>query len=159
METLEQKQSVNVLLMGNNPIELGSILDKIKESSTTGVIAEIAFDLRSLLQRLISFDPTYIVIDDNIGRDELTQTLSQLASHKKTKDIPITVIKNSNYTDTNASGGVLDYLLKQNLSAESFMVSLRNSFKFRRTQLYLYKAYKNRKMQIESLLKPTSPQI
>ena len=153
METLERKQSVNVLLVGNNPIELGGILGKLMESNASGIIAEIAFDFKGLLQRLISFSPNYIVIDDNIGREELGLALAELSNNKKTKDIPITVLKNSNYSESDTSGGVLDYLLKQSLTPESFMVSLKNSLKFRRTQLYLYKAYKNRRLHLQTLLR------
>ena len=152
METLERKQSMNVLLVGNNPIELSGILGKLMESNTSGVIAEIAFDFRGLIQRLINFTPNYIVIDDNIGREELGLALAELSHNKKTKDIPITVLKNSNYSESDTTGGALDYLLKQSLTPESFLVSLNNSLKFRRTQLYLYKAYKNRKQHLQTLL-------
>jgi DNA-binding NarL/FixJ family response regulator len=155
METVERKHTVNVLLVGNNPIELSNILSKVKESHNS-VMAEIAFDLRSLLQRLVDFAPNHIVIDDNIGKEELSQALTELTSNKKTREIPITVLKNSNYEEAIPAGGVWDYLLKQNLSAESFVVSLRNSLKFRRTQLYLYKAYKNRKMHLQSLMSTTN---
>jgi CheY-like chemotaxis protein len=153
METVKDQDSLNLLLMGNNPIELSSILGKIRDSHNKSIITEIAFDIKSLLDRLISFTPNYIVIDDNIGRKELHDALNQLHQNRKTRNIPVTVLKNSNYEESNSAPSVLDYLLKQNLSAESLFTSIRNSLKFRKTQLYLYKAYKNRKKHLESMVK------
>ena len=136
---------INILLIGNNPIEMGSVLDKLKQVRGQRIITEIAFDLRSILERLIRFNPNFIFIDDNIGRNELSETVKSLASNKKTKDVPITVLKNSNYQESLASSSILDYLLKQNLSPENLYKTVKNSLRFRRTQLYLYQAYKKRR--------------
>ena len=152
MDTIKNQDSLNLLLMGNNPIELSSILGKIKDSQNKGIITEIAFDIKSLLDRLLNFTPNYIVIDDNIGRKELHEALNELHQNRKTRNIPVTVLKNSNYEESNSAPSVLDYLLKQNLSAESLFSSIRNSLRFRKTQLYLYKAYKNRKKHLESVV-------
>jgi CheY-like chemotaxis protein len=139
---------INILLIGNNPIEMGSVLEKLKQVRGQRIITEIAFDLRSILERLMRFNPNFIFIDDNIGKNELMVTVQSLASNKKTKDIPITVLKNSNYHESLASSSILDYLLKQNLSPEDLYKTVKNSLRFRRTQLYLYQAYKKRKDQL-----------
>jgi DNA-binding NarL/FixJ family response regulator len=136
---------INILLIGNNPIEMGSVLDKLKQVRGQRIITEIAFDLRSILERLMRFNPNVIFIDDNIGRSELSETVKSLASNKKTKDVPITVLKNSNYHESLASSTILDYLLKQNLSPENLYKTVKNSLRLRRTQLYLYQAYKKRR--------------
>ena len=80
------------------------------------------------------FNPNFIFIDDNIGRLELQETLKQLSSNRKTKDVPITVLKSSNYHEALGASSVLDYLLKQNLSADALYNTVKNSFRFRRTQ-------------------------
>lgn len=140
-------EPLNVLLIGNNPIDLTKTLEKLNQMHGRRIITEIAFDLRSIVERLINFNPNYILIDDNIGRNELTQTIRTLSKTRKTKDVPITVLKNSNYRESSTTG-ILDYVLKQNFSAESFYSILRNSLKFRRTQLFLFKAYQKRKKQL-----------
>lgn len=152
METLTQMTSrsvepLHLLLVGNNPIELSSILSKVQMIPGNKIITEIAFDLKSLVERLMNFRPNYILIDDNIGRDELTEALDALAGNKKTRDIPVTVLKNSNYEETGSSS-VLDYVLKQNISTESILNTVKNSIKSRRTQLFLYRAYNMRKRQL-----------
>jgi hypothetical protein len=58
---------INILLIGNNPIEMGSVLEKLKQVRGQRIITEIAFDLRSILERLMRFNPNFIFIDDNIG--------------------------------------------------------------------------------------------
>jgi CheY-like chemotaxis protein len=146
--TLQTPSPLNVLLIGNNPMELGTVLDKLNEVRAQKIITEIAFDLRSILERLIRFNPNFIFIDDNIGRQELQETLKQLSSNRKTKDIPITVLKNSNYQEAFGASGILDYLLKQNLSADALYNTVKNSLRFRRTQLYLYKMCQKKKIEL-----------
>lgn len=141
-------ESLNVLLIGNNPIEMGRVLEKLQQVRGHKIITEIAFDLKSILERLMRFHPNFILIDDNIGKAELLVTVNALSSNRKTKDVPITVLKNSNYHEAMGSSSILDYLLKQNLSPEALYNTLKNSLKFRRTQLYLYQAYRKRKNQL-----------
>lgn len=153
--TLQNQNSVhpmNILLVGNNPIELSSILEKLNKIRGQKVITEIAFDLQTILQRLIHFEPHFILIDDNIGRAEMVSTLQALEANNKTRNVPITLLKSSNYEEVLGSSSILDYLLKQNLSSDGIYTMLRNSLKFRRTQAYLYNAYQKRKEQIARLV-------
>jgi CheY-like chemotaxis protein len=139
---------VNLLLVGNNPIELSAILGKIESIRGKKITTEIAFDITSLFERLMNFRPDYILIDDNIGKSELSEVIGSLANNRRTKNIPVTVLKNSNYQESMGSFGVLDYLLKQNISSDSLLNTIKNSLKFRRTQLFLHKAYNLRKRQL-----------
>jgi hypothetical protein len=150
VQLTKSSEPLNVLLIGNNPIDLTKTLEKLNQIHGRRIITEIAFDLRSIVERLIKFNPNYILIDDNIGKSELNQTIHTLSKSRKTKDVPITVLKNSNYHESSASG-IMDYVLKQHFSAESFYSILRNSLKFKRTQLFLYKAYQRRKRQLRKL--------
>lgn len=150
VQIAKNSDPLNVLLIGNNPIDLTRTLEKINQMRGRRIITEIAFDLRSIVERLIKFKPNFILIDDNIGKSELTQTIDALSRSRKTRDVPITVLKNSNYHESTSSG-ILDYVLKQNFSADSFYSILRNSLKFKRTQLYLYKAWEKRRKQLRKI--------
>jgi len=143
-------EPLNVLLIGNNPIDLTKTLEKLNQIHGRKIVTEIAFDLRSLLERLINFRPNFIIIDDNIGRSELTETVQTLSKTRKTKDVPIAVLKNSNYRESSPAG-ILDYVLKQNFSAESFHSIMRNSLKFKRTQMLLQNAYQRRRKLLGKL--------
>lgn len=138
-------EAMHVLLVGNNPIELSAVLKKLQDVRGFKIVTEIAFDVKSIMERLIRFNPNFILIDDNLGKTELKETINTLASNAKTKDIPITVLKNSNYHESLTANSVLDYLLKQNLSTDAIYNTLKNSFRFKRTQLYLYQMYQKRK--------------
>ncbi|MEJ0031178.1 MAG: hypothetical protein WDO15_12725 [Bacteroidota bacterium] len=101
METGSQVEVLKLLIVGNNPIELGKILDKIEKIDRQKDV-KIAFDFTSIIDRLQNFKPDYILIDDNIGRPELRHVVDSLLSERRTKNIPITVLKNSNYHERSA---------------------------------------------------------
>ena len=147
------KERVNVLLIGNNPIEMGRVLNNLNQIRGQNITTEIAFDVKSILERLLKFRPTFILIDDNIGKTELLATVNSLSSNKRTKNVPITVLKNSNYHEAMGSASILDYLLKQNLSSEALYNMLKNSLRLRRTQQLLYNAYKKRKNQLLKVIR------
>lgn len=138
-------EPLNILLVGNNPIELSSVRSKLTQLRSRKVSIATAFDLKSSLERLVNFNPNFILIDDNIGKAELIETVNRFSTNRKTKEVPITVLKNSNYQEALASASVLDYILKQNLSAERFYNTVKNVLKFKRTQRYLMDVYRRRK--------------
>jgi hypothetical protein len=88
----------------------------------------------------VKFNPNFIFIDDNIGREELVHTVNRLSANRKTRDIPITVLKNNNYREALASSSIQDYLLKQNLTTEALYNTIKNTLRFKRTQRYLAQA-------------------
>jgi hypothetical protein len=151
VESLQKGETLNVLLIGNNPIDMGSTLEKINQIKGRKIITEIAFDIRSIVERLMKFSPNFILIDDNIGKAEMALAVETLNKTRKTKNIPITVLKNSNYTESTQTSAVLDYVLKQNFSTEALYMTLRNSLRLRRAQAFLYSAYRKRKGQLSRL--------
>jgi CheY-like chemotaxis protein len=145
-------EKLKVLVVGNNPIELGRVFDTLNSIRNIGIITEIAFDLKSILERLVRFSPNYILIDDNIGKLELKIAVEALHHERKTKNIPITILKSSNYHEA-INTGVMNYVLKDSLTGESLHTALKNSLKFKKTQLYLSRAYKKRKGQVMRLIR------
>jgi len=145
-------QTIRIMMVGNNPIDLSKMLTRIQKINDKKVVAEIAFDLQSVLQRLTSFKPDFILLDDNIGREELKHIIESLHQERQTRQIPITIIKNSNYSEP-VGKGVVDYLLKETLTGDSLYRALANSLKFRKAQHYLFQAYKQRKGQLMRFLR------
>jgi hypothetical protein len=113
------------------------------------ILTEMAFDLQTILQRLTLFSPQHILIDDNIGKNELHQMVGKLHG-RKTRNVPITILKNSNYHET-IGAGVMNYVLKQNLTSEGLYRELLNSLRFLETQRFWDKAYRKRKGQLARL--------
>lgn len=151
IEKSKSLDTINILLVGNNPIELGRVLDKIKAIDSRKILIEIAFDLKSSLSRLLQFNPTHILIDDNVGKDELRNTVEALSVNKKTKAVPITILKNSNYTSSLEVNSILDYVLKQNLSSETFITIFKNASKLQRAKYFLEDTYLKRKHALQRL--------
>ncbi|MCK6618414.1 MAG: hypothetical protein L6Q51_12305 [Cyclobacteriaceae bacterium] len=149
----KSEQAVNVLLVGNNPIELSKMRELLQRVPGHRIMAEIAFDLKSIWQRLLRFRPNFILIDDNIGRQELSETVATLSTNRKTKDVPITVLKNSNFEEALPTNDIADYVLKKNLTGEALYNSLRNSLKLRRTRQYLAEAYNKRRRELLKLFR------
>ena len=134
---------LNILLIGNNPKEVGDILDKINEVRYPKINTEIAFNLRTMLARLIEFEPHYVLMDDNIGKTELKEAVNIFAEKRKTLAIPITILKNSNYHDSVLSSENLDYVLKQNFSIDLLMYGFKNFLKNKEIKLNMLSKAKN----------------
>ncbi len=147
----ESTAPTNIYLIGNNPIELSSIYEKLRSIRTMTYKTEFDFDLSSILNKITQFNPACILIDDNLERFRLTKLIKRLRSDAKTKDIPITIIKNSNYHDAHVED-VHEFLLKDGITPETLQRSIFNSMRFRRMQAYIYKTYRKRKTQINKLL-------
>lgn len=145
-------EAINVLVVGNNPTELSHVYDNLQNVPDQKITTEIAFDLKSIFERLAKFRPTYILIDDNIGASELKIAVRALLKYRKTREIPITILKNSNYHEV-VTSGAMNYVLKRGLTGASLYKELTNSLKLRETQRYLYEAWNKRKKQVLRLLK------
>lgn len=149
--SVAETETLKVLAVGNNPIELTFVFNHLRRIGGKATQAEIAFDQNSLFERLKSFTPDYILLDDNIGRVHLGAIVRALLNTRKTKNIPITILKNSNYTEA-INTGVMNYVLKENVTGDSLYRVLKNSLKIKRTQEYLKQAYSKRKGQLKRLL-------
>lgn len=143
-----QNRPLHILLVGNNPIELSRMRELLQQIPGYRVMSEIAFDVKSAWQRMLRFTPHFILIDDNIGKSELKETINSLTAHRKTRDVPVAVLKNSNYTESVPTTAALDYLLKQNLSATALYAAVKNALKLRRARQYLMQAYRKRRKQL-----------
>jgi hypothetical protein len=137
-----------VLVVGNNPIELGAIFDRLQGITDKIIQTEMAFDLKTILERLVLFRPQHIIIDDNIGRRELQQVVMRLHG-RKTRHVPITILKNSNYQET-IGAGVMNFVLKKNLTSDLLYRELLNSLRFLESQRYWHKIFR-RRSQLSSL--------
>ena len=145
----ENKNSVvDILLVGNNPMEMSEIYDKLKSYKRGFLQMQISFELKGLLKKIIKLNPKSIVIDNKYKREELQKVVASLMTHAKTRHIPITLIKHSNYEDVYL--GVDDYVLSSALSAPNLVASVKNSTKFRATSNYLKTVYSDKKSSLLS---------
>lgn len=138
-------EAIKILLIGNNPTDLTSILQKMHEVRQAKVVAEIAFDIQSFFDRILTFKPNFILVDDNIGKLQFNEIMGRILRNHKIRETPVAVIKNSNYTSSWTGNGIYDFLLKHNLTAEALYKTWYNSARVRKTQESLKRAYQKRK--------------
>ena len=135
------KSPINIFLIGNNPSELGGIYESLKNFTKRKLITEFAFDLKNVLVKVIKFSPGFILVDDKLTSRQIKILIRKLSNNKKTKEIPIALLKSSNYSEV-ITYGISDFILKESLSADRIYTSILNSIKFRKSRKYLYKIYK-----------------
>ena len=146
------ESSINVLLIGNNPIELNPVHDKPKNSKSIKFITEISFNISDALMKIFQFKPNCILVDDNLENKNIKKLTGKMKMDERIRHIPITLLKSSNYKRI-ISNGIMDFLLKDNLSADKLYRSILNVTNMRRTHLYLYKSYKRSKHKVSKLMK------
>lgn len=145
----ENKNStVDFLLVGNNPIEMSEIYDRLHNYRRGILNASITFELKGLLNKIIKLKPKSVLIDEGYKKEELQKVIAALMSHAKTKHIPITLIKHSNFSKKNL--GVDDYVLGSALTAEYLLASIKHSPRFKETSTYLKGLYQNPKTGLMS---------
>jgi len=138
------------LLIGNNPIEMSRIYDQLKRASGARYITSIAFSLSDGLKKAIATSPSCILVDDNMENKVISELTDNLNNDSRTSDIPVALLKSSNYRSISASG-IQEYLLKDYLDTERLTKSIRNLMKYKRMRLYLYKSYKVSKRRMKKL--------
>lgn len=141
---------VNILLIGNNPIEMSRIYDQLKRATGVRFITNIAFSLSDGIAKAVSTKPSCILVDDAMEDRHISDFTRSLTDDTRTSDIPVALLKSSNYTSISASG-IQEYLLKEYLDADRLTKSIRNILKYKRMRLILYKSYKVSKRKIKQL--------
>ena len=147
--------TINVLIIGNNPVELSRIKSLIKNLKGRKFMADFCFSTRDSLMRILKFKPGCILVDDTIDKKSLADFSNKINSNNKTKHIPITLLKSS-YKNQIDIPGFSDFLLKDGLSGESLSKAIVNVIRSRKTHRYLYIKYKKNKRRISNLFNPAS---
>ena len=140
-------ERINVFLIGNNPIELSSIYEKLKQIKNRSYHTEIGFEIRGLFKKIRKFNPACILIDDNVERSYMKKLRLKLAADKNTRDIPITILKNSNRDSyiTNAE----EFVLKESVTGELLSRSILNSIRLKQMRKNISLMYHKRKSQVK----------
>lgn len=143
-----QMDTLNVYLIGNNPIELGDVHEKLRSVKEVNYVAEIGFEIRHLIRKVSKFNPACILIDDNLGQHQFAQLMKKLADNRVTRNIPIAILKSSNreFLINKAD----DFVLKQSLTADRLSKSIRNSIRLRKMKVALTRQYKSKKKSLIS---------
>lgn len=148
-EQTEDGDHMNVLLVGNNPITLGKVYKNLMGIKGYKLMVDFCFDCKKSVMSALRIQPNIIFLDDNLNKKFIRRFITHINRNKKTKDIPITLLKSSNYSEVITSG-VQDFLLKDNINTDRLYHALRNASNFKRTARLLKIASLKRKHQIDN---------
>lgn len=138
MERLEQ---MNILLIGNNPIELSDVDESVYNFSRGALRATFLFDLSKLASSLKNLNPSGVFIDDKLNIKEIKRAIFKMHKNRNTAHIPVTIIKSSNFANY-PNLGADDFILNSSMSGQSIYKSVLNGKRFRKSRIYIKKAYR-----------------
>lgn len=149
MNLAETSDRYNVFLIGNNPQEMSSMENNLSKYHKMDFIADVGFDLRDSLAKVLKQKPSYILLDDFYPVIQIKRFIRRIRNNRETESIPIALLKSSNRHIR--IDGIQDFFLKDNFSAERLFYAIRNSRRIRRTQIVLYKSYKKSRRHFQNL--------
>lgn len=138
MERLEQ---MNILMIGNNPIELSDVDRSVFNFSRGALKTTFLFDLTTLATSLKNLNPSGVFIDDKLNIKEIKRAIFRMHRNKNTAHIPVTIIKSSNFANY-PNLGADDFILNSSMGGQSIYKSVINGKRFRKSRIYLKKAYR-----------------
>jgi len=112
------RQYINVLLIGNNPIEMTSIYNQLLSNKRKTYIADVCFSLKDSLKKILNNKPDLILLDDTVAiMENMKEFIDKFRKNSKISNIPVVLMKSSNVC-TALSNHVEDYLMKGSLTTE-----------------------------------------
>ncbi|BDD00286.1 response regulator [Persicobacter psychrovividus] len=122
-------QSLRVLMLGNNPIELGRLYDLLQASKEQEYQLEVSFNEHDALRKATNFKPDCIVLDDNLDKEQIQHFSEMLQQDQYLRHVPITLVKNSNRWSVVAKG-IHEYVLKNMLSTKTLSRAVLNAVRY-----------------------------
>ena len=149
MERDQKMDKYNILVIGNDPIELSNIYDRLKKLSPSRFKTYFSFDIRNIAAKLRRLNPDTLLIDDRMGADSIRKLVDVLR-RKKFSNLTLTLLKSSNFHGPEEEG-IDDYMMKDNFTADGFYKSLKNTFRIRRTSA-LFRSYLKGRRSVKKLM-------
>lgn len=147
----KMSEPLQVLLVGNNPIELAQVYENLKKYTKRQVIIDCCFDFQQSIVKALKWNPSCILLDDTFSKQRLKSFINRINQNNRTSHIPITLLKSDNYGGI-ASSGIQEYILKDGASSERLYSSIMNAIQFKRTQRILKIERRRRRRQLNQLV-------
>jgi len=112
-----KKQVTKVLIIGNNPLELADIYDKLSNSRKKYYMVDVSFNLKDGKQRALKNNPDVILLDDNLDYIGMSDFANEIKSNPKHINLKLILMKTSNQQYI-LLDQISDYLLKTAINTE-----------------------------------------
>jgi CheY-like chemotaxis protein len=120
-------------LIGNNPIEMTNVYDKLRSYRSKNYIADVCFSVQDSVKKMLKAKPDCVLIDDNVVVSQLKEFFNNLKKNGKLKNIPIVLLKSTNFSSA-IQNDAQDYLLKGNLDSEILNNTIEKNLRIRQLQ-------------------------
>jgi len=139
---------ISVLLVGNNPIEMSLVYEKLHDLKDKIKRIETAFSHADMLNKINLTNPNCILLDDNLGTKPLKAIVEHVNTLRK-EAISITLLKTSNRQEI--TSGIQEYLMKDGIDSARIYTALRNALKFKKTQQFFKLKYYSGKRSVRRI--------
>lgn len=143
-----QEESLKVLLVGNNPIEMSNIYDGLKSLQGKILQLDTSFSDEDTMKKISAVQPNCIIVDDNLGLKPLKILIDKINGLGK-EALSITLLKSDNRQEI--ISGVQEYLMKEGITPDRIYHSLINAIRFRKTQKFLKLKYYTGKRRLKRM--------
>ena len=109
---------IPVLIVGNNPIEMTSIYNILVGFRSKSYLTDVCFDLKDSFDKITRAKPEVLLVDDNLGSNDIQKMVMILRKNFKTRNIKVIVLKSSNRS-FQVIDNVDDYILKDSVNART----------------------------------------
>jgi len=135
----DPSKSTRVMLIGNNPREMGCLSNFLNRFTWKKFSVVTAFDVAQGLQKLDKFNPDYVMLDEALGHEALQRFTQNVRKNKRFHPTALAILKNTNESEFMIPG-VQDYLLKSNIFSDTLPLTILNAIKLSRRKNSLLKA-------------------
>lgn len=104
-------KSINVLLVGNNPLELGQCYRSLTNFRSKKFNMDTAFSSEECFKKALKFKPAIIILADSIGFMDIMEITEKLHKDSHFSHTPVIVIKSSNYHHATLNEGVAEFIM------------------------------------------------
>ena len=132
--SLPTSNVIKVLMIGNNPREMGCLSDHLRGYTWKKFKVNATFDLKHGMQLAQSQKPDYILLDHALDKDQLTSWVRNLRRQKIFKNTAVAILKDDNQSELLVPG-VQDYLLKDSIESDTFALNVLNAIRIRIQEL------------------------
>jgi len=112
-----KKEVTKVLIIGNNPLELAEIYDKLSNSRKKYYMVDVSFNLEDGKHKTFKNNPDVILLDDNLDYKGMSDFTNMVKKNPKYINLKLILMKTSNQKYI-LLDQVEDYLLKPAINTE-----------------------------------------
>ena len=128
--TIPTSKVIKVLMIGNNPREMGCLSDHLRRFAWKKFNVTATFDLKRGWRLTHAQRPDYILLDGSLPADAIKAWVHDLRRRRAFDHTAVAILKEDN-TSQLVVPGIQDYLLKDNIVSDTFALTVLNAIRMK----------------------------